>query len=203
LQQSIYSIVLAGLWLVWLAFWIVWGFQTKTTARRESLGSRLSHGLPLLAAAVLMASRRLPIDGLYGRFLPATTAAAMSGIAVTAIGLAFAIWARLHLGGNWSGTITLKQDHTLVRTGPYRLVRHPIYSGLLLALLGSAIAMGEWRGLLAVALAWLALLRKASLEERWMRANFGDDYERYASEVPALIPSITRSGSRQRGHHEQ
>jgi len=202
-QQAIFSIVLAGLWLAWLALWIVWGFQTKTTARRESVGSRLSHGLPLLAAAVLMASRRLPIEWLHWRVLPASTAVAVSGLAMTAVGLTFAIWARLHLGGNWSGTITLKQDHTLVRTGPYRLVRHPIYLGLLLALLGSAIAIGEWRGLLAVALAWLALLRKASLEERWMRANFGDDYERYASEVPALIPSITRSGSRERGHHEQ
>jgi protein-S-isoprenylcysteine O-methyltransferase Ste14 len=202
-QQSICSIVLAGLWLVWLAFWIVLGLQTKATARRESLGSRLSHGLPLLAAAVLMASRRLPIVWLYGRVLPASTALAMSGIAVTALGLAFAIWARLHLGGNWSGAITLKQNHTLVRTGPYRLVRHPIYSGLLLALLGSAIAIGEWRGFVAVALAWLALQRKASLEERWMRQSFGQDYEHYASEVPALIPSIMRWGSCERGHHEQ
>jgi len=202
-QQSIYSIVLASLWLTWLAFWIVCGFQTKTTARRESLGSRLSHGLPLLAAAVLMASRQLPIGWLYGRLLPATTAVPVSGMAMTAVGLAFAIWARLHLGGNWSGTITLKQDHTLVRTGPYRLVRHPIYSGLLLALLGSAIAIGEWRGLLAVALAGLALLRKSSLEEHWLRENFGNDYERYASEVPALIPSIMRWGSRERGQHER
>ena len=203
MQQSIYSIVLASLWLTWLAFWIVCGFQTKTTARRESLGSRLSHGLPLLAAAVLMASRQLPIGWLYGRLLPATTAVPVSGMAMTAVGLAFAIWARLHLGGNWSGTITLKQDHTLVRTGPYRLVRHPIYSGLLLALLGSAIAIGEWRGLLAVALAGLALLRKSSLEEHWLRENFGNDYERYASEVPALIPSIMRWGSRERGQHER
>ena len=157
----------------------------------------------MLAAAVLMVSRRLPINWLYGRFLPATTAVTLSGMVLTAAGLAFAIWARLHLGGNWSGIITLKQGHTLVRTGPYRLVRHPIYSGLLLALLGSAIAIGEWRGLLAVALVGLALPRKASLEERWLRENFGNDYERYASEVPALIPSIMRWGSRERGHHEQ
>src|SRR5262249_31101443 len=158
-----------------------------------------SHGVPLTAAAVLMASRRLPIDWLYARVLPASTAVAVSGIAMTAVGLAFSVWARLHLGGNWSGTITLKHDHTLVRTGPYRLVRHPIYSGLLLALLGSAIAIGEWRGLLAVALAWLALLRKASIEERLMRENFGADYERYAREVPALIPSIIRRSPRERG----
>jgi protein-S-isoprenylcysteine O-methyltransferase Ste14 len=202
-EQSTYSIVLAGMWLAWLACWLVCGFQTKTTVRRESIGSRMSHVLPMLAVAVLMVSRRLPINWLYGRFLPATTAVALSGMVLTAAGLAFAIWARLHLGGNWSGTITLKQGHTLVRTGPYRLVRHPIYSGLLLALLGSAIAIGEWRGLLAVALVGLALPRKASLEERWLRENFGNDYERYASEVPALIPSIMRWGSRERGNHEQ
>jgi protein-S-isoprenylcysteine O-methyltransferase Ste14 len=198
-QQSAYLIVLACLWLGWLAFWFVCSFRTKTTARRESVGSRVSHGLPLLAAAVLMASRRLPIDWLYARILPASTAIVMAGLVMTAAGLAFSVWARLHLGGNWSGTITLKQDHTLVRTGPYRLVRHPIYSGLLLALLGSAIAMGEWRGFVSVALAWLAFLRKSSLEERWMREKFGSDYERYACEVPALIPSIIRRGSRERG----
>src|SRR5262249_56577164 len=138
-------------------------------------GSGWWNGLPLLAAAVLMASRRLPIDGLYGRFLPATTAVAMSGIAMTAIGLAFAIWARLHLGGNWSGTITLKQDHTLVRTGPYRLVRHPIYSGLLLALLGGAIAIGEGRGPPAVALGWLAFFPQAGLRGSRVRGHFCDE----------------------------
>ncbi len=107
---------------------------------------------------------------------------------VTAAGLGFAVWARLHLGRNWSGTVTLKQSHELITTSPYSLVRHPIYTGLLIAFLGSAMARGEWRGVLAVAIAWVALWRKLRLEERWMRDLFGEQYAAYQQRVPALIP---------------
>ena len=102
----------------------------------------------------------------------------------------FAIWARNVLGRNWSGIVTLKQDHELIRTGPYRYVRHPIYTGLLIAFAGSAIARGEWRGLLALAIAFVALWRKLKLEEQWMIETFGDAYRRYRDEVRALIPFV-------------
>src|SRR5690348_6192794 len=98
MQQSTYSIVLAGLWLGWLAFWLVSSLNAKVTVRRESLSSRMLHVLPMFVAAALMASRRIPIHWLYGRFLLPNTVAALSGVAVTAVGLAFAIWARVHLG---------------------------------------------------------------------------------------------------------
>jgi hypothetical protein len=74
------------------------------------------------------------------------------GAALTALGLSFTSWARVHLGRNWSGTVTLKDDHALIRTGPYRRVRHPIYSGALLALAGTVLAVGQWRGVIALAL---------------------------------------------------
>ena len=192
MSDSIYSAVLAGMWLAWLAVWLVSARNRKATLRRESVGSRLSHGLPALAAAVLMVSHGLPIAWLYGRFVPSTTTIILCGIVATAAGLAFAIWARFHLAGNWSATITLKQDHTLVRSGPYGLVRHPIYAGLWLASLGSTITIGQWRGLIALGLVTIVVLRKASLEERLLREGFGDDYERYSQDVPALIPAIRR-----------
>ena len=109
---------------------------------------------------------------------------------ITALGLALTVWARLVLGTNWSGSVTVKQDHTLVRRGPYRMVRHPIYTGLLLAFAGSALARGEWRGLLAVLIAWLALWRKWRLEERWMAETFGPAYSDYAARTPAIFPRI-------------
>ena len=94
------------------------------------------------------------------------------------------------LGRNWSGVVTVKQDHELIRSGPYRYVRHPIYTGLLIAFAGSAIARGEWRGILALAIVFAALWRKLRLEERWMIETFGDAYLRYRAEVRALIPFV-------------
>jgi protein-S-isoprenylcysteine O-methyltransferase Ste14 len=95
-----------------------------------------------------------------------------------------------HLGKNWSQAVTLKEDHELITTGPYALVRHPIYTGLLLGFIGCAVARGEWRGLLAVALVFVALWRKLRLEEKWMRAQFGASYETYSRHVAALVPYI-------------
>jgi protein-S-isoprenylcysteine O-methyltransferase Ste14 len=102
--------------------------------------------------------------------------------------LAFAVWARRHIGSNWSGTVTVKTDHVLVRTGPYGWARHPIYTGLLTAILGTAIARGDLRGLLGVVLCTIAFVIKLRIEERWMREVFGEEYRRYSKEVPALVP---------------
>jgi protein-S-isoprenylcysteine O-methyltransferase Ste14 len=92
-----------------------------------------------------------------------------SALRLVFLGLAFAVWARRHIGSNWSGTVTVKENHALVRTGPYAWVRHPIYTGLLAAILGSAIARGELRGVWAVALCTIAFVSKLRTEERWMR----------------------------------
>jgi protein-S-isoprenylcysteine O-methyltransferase Ste14 len=107
-----------------------------------------------------------------------------------ALGLGFAVWARVHLGRNWSNTVTLKRDHDLVRGGPYRLARHPIYTGALVAVLGTAIARGEWRGLLASAIVFAALWRKLGIEEKLLEEVFGDKYRSYRREVRALIPFV-------------
>jgi protein-S-isoprenylcysteine O-methyltransferase Ste14 len=115
------------------------------------------------------------------------------GLIMLAAGIAFAVWARHDLGRNWSGTVTVKQNHELIRSGPYRLVRHPIYTGLLLAILGTAIAFGEWRGLLAFGLLTGSLLLKLRIEERFMSESFPKEYARYRAEVPALIPFIGRA----------
>jgi protein-S-isoprenylcysteine O-methyltransferase Ste14 len=107
-----------------------------------------------------------------------------------AAGIAFSIWARRHIAGWWSSTVTLKRDHQLIRTGPYRWVRHPIYTGLLLGLLGTAVAAGQWRSCLGVGMIAVALLRKIAIEERFLRDAFPDEYDRYRREVAALIPFV-------------
>ena len=100
------------------------------------------------------------------------------------------VWARLHIGKNWSSDVTVKVDHELITTGPYALVRHPIYTGLLIGFLGSAVARGELRGILAFALVVIALWFKLRLEETWMREHFGVAYEGYSQRVKALVPYI-------------
>ena len=112
------------------------------------------------------------------------------GAALTFAGIAFAIWARVWIAGNWSSDVTLKRNHELIVSGPYAFVRHPIYTGILLALTGTALAVGEWRGLLAVVLAGAAFWRKLGIEEAVMRRQFGEAYTGYAERVSALIPFI-------------
>lgn len=182
--------LIGALWIVWAIYWYVSARSAKENRRIESAASRAGHIVPLAIAAALLWPPTLPGGFLCGRFLPNTAATFWIGVAVLAFGLAFAIWARRVLGRNWSGVVTVKQDHELVRSGPYRFVRHPIYTGLLIAFAGTAIARGEWRGIVAVLIVLAALWRKIKLEERWMIETFGDAYLRYRAEVRALIPFV-------------
>jgi protein-S-isoprenylcysteine O-methyltransferase Ste14 len=192
-NYRLYEAPFAVLWLAWLAYWIVAARNVKAVRRRESFGTRFGHvALSALAAALLaFPDRQLP--WLDQRFLPRAMVAYWLGLIMLAAGIAFAVWARNTLGRNWSGTVTVKQDHELIRAGPYRLVRHPIYTGLLLAILGTAVAFGEWRGLLAFGLIAGSLLLKLRIEERFMSESFPNEYPRYRAEVPALIPCIGRA----------
>jgi protein-S-isoprenylcysteine O-methyltransferase Ste14 len=176
------------LWLAWALYWIVSAVNSKTTRRRESPGSRLAHVVPLIVGGVLLAWHTPPWPALNMRLWPHSRAAYWLGVALLVAGLAFTVWARLHLGRNWSGTVTVKEGHELIRSGPYRYVRHPIYTGVLAAVLGTAIASGTLRGLLGVVIIAVALLRKLRIEERFMRETFPDEYQRYSAQTPALIP---------------
>lgn len=124
------------------------------------------------------------------RFVPRSYGVAWLGVALTIAGIALAIVARLFLGGNWSGSVTIKQGHTLVRKGPYTIVRHPIYSGFLLAILGTGLAIGEIRALIAAILIFAILAHKINLEERFMMEQFGAEYGQYRRRVKALIPFV-------------
>jgi protein-S-isoprenylcysteine O-methyltransferase Ste14 len=189
-MQQVYRYLFPAMWLGWAAYWWVLSRNVKATARHEPIGSRLLHIIPLMLAVLLIWLPSGPILVLGERFLPSAAWIIWSGAALTAAGLLFTVWARVHIGTNWSGTVTIKQDHELVTTGPYALVRHPIYTGLLLAFIGSAMARGEWRGVLAVLIAFVALWRKLRFEEEWMRGQFGDAYDAYAKRVPALLPYL-------------
>jgi protein-S-isoprenylcysteine O-methyltransferase Ste14 len=190
LAPLIHRWLLFALWMGWAFYWWLTSIDVKETARREPLVSRVLHLGPMLVAAMILWSPRFNVPGLETRFMPRAPWAYWLGVGVTVGGLAFAVWARRHIGRNWSAIVTLKQDHELVTSGPYALVRHPIYTGLLSGFLGSAIALGQWRGLLALAIVYVALLRKYRLEERWMRERFGVAYDAYRARVKALVPFL-------------
>jgi protein-S-isoprenylcysteine O-methyltransferase Ste14 len=113
-----------------------------------------------------------------------------AGLAVTAAGIAFAAWARFSLGKNWSGTVTMKQNHELVRKGPYEIVRHPIYSGFLFAALGTALIHGRVRNFVGVGVAFFGFWLKSRLEEKYMLELFDGEYVKYKKEVKGFIPRI-------------
>jgi protein-S-isoprenylcysteine O-methyltransferase Ste14 len=187
-MRAFYQYSIPVLWLAWLIYWTIAAIGAKATLQEESFASRLSHVIPLALGAALLATPHVPVVWLAARFLPRAAGWLWLGLVLVALGLALSVAARTWLGRNWSSMVTLKLDHELIRFGPYRWVRHPIYTGLLLAVFGSAIALGEWRGLIALALITAALLRKISIEERFLTRQFGAVYRRYRDEVPALLP---------------
>ena len=188
---SIYRSVVQTSWAAWVLFWLVSAANVKTTLRLEPLSSRAIHFVPMLVAAALLAAPPRP-DGrfLFARFVPQSGAVDLCGSALVIVGLLFSVWARIHLGRNWSGRVTLKEKHELIRTGPYALVRHPIYTGLLLAILGTAWVVGEWRGILAFLLMIASYWRKLRVEERLMLETFGEAYRRYRERTAALVPFL-------------
>jgi protein-S-isoprenylcysteine O-methyltransferase Ste14 len=181
--------ILAALWIAWLFYWLLAAIGAKRTQWQEKLGPGLIHRLPLTLAFLLLALPRFAPALLRQRFLPFHPLLGGAGIALTALGLAVAVWARVHLGRNWSAIVTVKEDHALIRSGPYRLMRHPIYSGVLLALLGTALALGERRDLIALVLAFVALLYKSAIEEERMAATF-PDYDDYRRRTARLVPFV-------------
>ena len=188
-QRSL-GVFVSAMWIAWVLYWWILARDVKATRRTEPVASRLAHILPLALAIWLIGASRFPAGLLAQRFVPQTTLVMAIGSLMVAAGLGFTVWARGYLGRNWSGVVTIKEGHELVRGGPYRFVRHPIYSGLLVALAGSALARGEWCAIVGFAIAFAALWRKLKLEERWLEQTFGDVYARYRAEVAALIPFV-------------
>ena len=183
--------MVGSLWLAWTLYWLLSAANVKATQRRESFASRSTHLAAMILAAVLLGAPHVPhVPFLFVRMVPAGAATAVPGCLLLLTGLALSIWARVHLGRNWSGRVALKEDHELIRTGPYAIVRHPIYTGLLMAMAGTSLVLGEWRGLLAVLLMGVSYWRKLRVEEQLLSGTFGDGYRRYCEQTAALIPYL-------------
>lgn len=179
-----------GLWGATVIIWLFGMFTRKRTIARQSPGSRsLQSGLTLLAYFLLF-SGYSRWGWLATRYVAPSDVVGAAGLVVTFVGLSFAVWARLRLGRNWSSVVTVKEDHQLIRGGPYAIVRHPIYTGLLLGFLGMALITGELGGLLGLTLLFVAFWLKSRTEEVFMRQQFGAQYTQYQHDVKGLIPFI-------------
>jgi protein-S-isoprenylcysteine O-methyltransferase Ste14 len=170
--------------------WVVGLLSTKRTVRSQPAGTRVFQLFVFALGFMLMSRNWFAFGWLGTRMTPDLPAIAVTGLAITIAGCAFAIWARIKLGGNWSGRATVKQGHELITTGPYAVARHPIYTGLALALAGTALAGGEWRYVLGFILVLFGMLSKMSQEERLMMQTFPETYPRYRQRVKALIPGV-------------
>jgi protein-S-isoprenylcysteine O-methyltransferase Ste14 len=178
-------------WMIWALWWLAMAFFSKSTKRRESPLQRVEHLLPAVVGFALVFR-----EGFGGALLarPIFVAGPISlliCVVVTVLGLLFAVWARLTLGANWSGTITIKTDHQLIRRGPYRWIRHPIYTGMLAALLATAITQGLWSGVVGFAFVFFALFRKARREELFLSQEFGEGFAEHRQHTGMFLPRFS------------
>jgi protein-S-isoprenylcysteine O-methyltransferase Ste14 len=182
-----------GPWIVFVVYWAVGALKTRRTERTESFASRYGILFIEIAGFVLLFSGYADIGILGHRVAPRAYALGLTGVALTWAGIALALWARWHLGQFWSARITIKEDHELIRTGPYARLRHPIYSGLDLAAIGSAIAIDRWRCVAGVCLIILGYWIKARREEGMLTAQFGADFQKHCRHTGFLFPRFRQN----------
>jgi len=175
---------------LWLFFGFYWAIAARTAAANRSSETRASRLVHEILIGLAQLTLLLPVPGLRARFLPDRPAIWITGLAIAAASLAFTFWARNSLGRNWSAQVTSKVDHHLVRTGPYALVRHPIYTGAFGVYLGTMLVSGEVHALVWLPLFAIAYARKIAMEERVLVRTFGAEYEDYRRRTRAIIPGL-------------
>ena len=170
----------------WAAFWLYWIVAAVSRKRGHIQWSRELRIRAVLLVLVVVLFR---VGAFHGRGYTGDPWRGAVGLVLFAAGLAFAVWARVHLGRNWGTPMTRKDDPELVTSGPYRLVRHPIYSGLIVAGLGTAVALG-WLWLPVFTLAGIYFVYSAAVEERYLTARFPEAYPAYKLETKMLFPFV-------------
>jgi protein-S-isoprenylcysteine O-methyltransferase Ste14 len=180
-----------SLWGILALVWLIMAFTIKSVKRSETIRERIEHIVPLLLAFWLVFGDARFLPWLHFRLLPSAPYIWWAGVLITAAGVAISIWARLTLGTNWSGMVTLKDNHELIRSGLYSRIRHPIYTGILLALAGSGIIQGQLRDLLSFAVLLTTLHFKAKREEGFLHQEFGPNFVEHYRRTGMFLPKLT------------
>jgi len=188
-MAGVTSSIIVACWVIFLGYWLVTAQRVKATAEKQTLLSALAHRLPVGLGWWMLAYPSLP-PPMNLALVPRTDLSRLTGVVICVSGLFVTLWARRTLAGNWSSDVTFKQGHELVRTGPYRFVRHPIYTGLLIMSLGTAIENGRLHCWLSIILTGIGFWIKLTQEERLLLRHFPDQYPAYRQQVKALVPFV-------------
>ena len=182
-----YSLVM---WLIVAIVWILTAFNNKSNIKQEHNVRRYFYLLIAGFAFVIFYSNISSIDLFNKEIIPNSPARQWVGLLLTFFSLSFAIWARINLGKNWSGRVTLKKEHELITYGAYSVTRNPIYTGIIFGLVGDAVRLGKLKGFIAAIIIAIAFLFKIRREEILLTSHFGDAYLNYKKKVKSLIPFI-------------
>ncbi len=186
----IWRYLIEGPWIVFIVYWLAGALKTRRTVSRESFASRYGVLFLEISGFVLLFSDAGEVGVLGRHVFPRSYALGVTGVALTWSGIVIALWARWHLGQYWSARVTLKEDHELIRTGPYAYFRHPIYSGIDLAAVGGALAIDRWRCVAGVALIVFGYWIKARKEESMLSAQFGETFRDHCRHTGFLFPKF-------------
>jgi protein-S-isoprenylcysteine O-methyltransferase Ste14 len=183
------------LWIALALYWLVSARSVKRARERETGFAFWMRIVLLVVIFEFLFSGWGSVGWLGERFLPWTRAVAIVGLVIEIIGVALAAWARYCLGANWSGAVTLKEGHELISAGPYKRIRHPIYTGIAVGLAGTAIFIGEWRGVVAFAAIFISHFFKARKEEAWLTREFGPQFAAHRARTGMFLPRILKPQS--------
>src|ERR1035441_7351510 len=176
-------------WITFIVYWMIRALGTKVIAEKQSRSSALAHRIPVGLGWWMLAFPQWP-PPMNSLVVSHADWMRIVGAVICIYGLWFTIWARRTLAGNWSSDVTFKQGHELIKAGPYRFVRHPIYTGLLIMSLGTAIEIGQLHCWLSIVLTGIGFWIKLSQEERLLLRHFPNEYPAYQKQVKALVPFI-------------
>jgi len=182
--------IISACWILFSVIWLLAAFWTKRSVYQESRLQRMRYVIPIFVGGFLLAKGHRLSDPLNHRVIPHLEGLAWTGVVLCVAGLAFCIWARFTLGRNWSGVVTLKGGHELILHGPYALVRHPIYTGLLMMFVATVIVLGHVAGIIAAPFVFLSIWIKLRHEEKVMLKQFPDQYAAYQQRVKRIIPFV-------------
>lgn len=188
-----WNYLIDGPWIVFAVYWTIGALKTRRTAKKESFAARYGVMAIEVVGFYLLLSSDAAIGVLGQRVVRRTFELRVAGVVLLWAGIALALWARWHLGQYWSGRITIKEGHRLIRTGPYARLRHPIYSGLVLAAAGTAIEIDQWRGVVAVCVVILGFWIKGKREEALLTKQFGAEFDEHRRATGFLFPKLRAS----------
>ena len=183
--------IIQAAWIIFASYWFLAALRVNRVKQREPFGDTLVRIIIGVTAFLLIYSSDPRFRTLNSRFVPYAPWIRGLGAALTSVGIAFAIWARNHIGRYWSSSVSLRAGHQLVRTGPYARIRHPIYTGILLALAGTALVIGRDRALLAFVIMLVGFAWKASREEALLAREFGPAFDEHKRLTGFFLPRLS------------